>query len=316
MLADVLASLFLACAAPQLAWLPKAPVTGLKPVLESCRPEGGDHRLVAIRRFKKAGHSFRWIVDPDSFETDVVADECLKCERATVNELSGTRYIRAVEESTTPRIKEDIIQNSGIIHAENKTSGIFLTIDLCPSHKRGLDRSIFLSLEELKAKSQKPVPVALSISGAWLTHHEDGFEWLLDQEHEGQIAITWVNHTLTHPFSPDLPLAHNFLLEKGVHLDREVLGLEKLLLERGIVPSVFFRFPGLVSKADLLEKLRTFLLIPLGSDAWLAKNEPPTAGSIILIHGNLNEEIGVADFLKWFRANQKSASFLGLTGLF
>ena len=39
-------------------------------------------------------------------------------------------------------------------------------------------------------------------------------------------------------------------------------------------------------------------LIPVGSDAWLAKNEVPSAGSIVLVHGNGNEPVGVEKLLE------------------
>jgi hypothetical protein len=39
-------------------------------------------------------------------------------------------------------------------------------------------------------------------------------------------------------------------------------------------------------------------LIPLGSDAWLAKGGIPVAGSFILVHGNGNEPGGVRRFLE------------------
>jgi len=34
-------------------------------------------------------------------------------------------------------------------------------------------------------------------------------------------------------------------------------------------------------------------LIPVGSNAWLAKGEEPKDGSIILVHGNSNEHSGI-----------------------
>lgn len=64
------------------------------------------------------------------------------------------------------------------------------------------------------------------------------------------------------------------------------------------MPSVFFRYPGLVTNKALLLKLNNLGLIPLGSDAWLAKNQTPTTGSIILVHGNSNEHVGIEDFMK------------------
>jgi hypothetical protein len=85
----------------------------------------------------------------------------------------------------------------------------------------------------------------------------------------------------------------NFLLEKGTDLTAEVLKTEITLLTNGIVPSVFFRFPGLVSEKAVFTKIIEFGLIPVGSDAWLSKGQRPGNGSIVLVHGNGNDQAGV-----------------------
>ena len=54
----------------------------------------------------------------------------------------------------------------------------------------------------------------------------------------------------------------------------------------------------LVSSQDGEAKVTDFGIIPIGSDAWLAKGQQPQAGSIVLIHGNGNEPLGVEDFIK------------------
>ena len=84
------------------------------------------------------------------------------------------------------------------------------------------------------------------------------------------------------------------MLNKRTNLKKEILGLEKLLIEKGETPSIFFRFPGLVSNPSLMRALReTYFLIPLGADAWIAKNQTITEGSLILVHGNKNEPLGI-----------------------
>jgi hypothetical protein len=87
------------------------------------------------------------------------------------------------------------------------------------------------------------------------------------------------------------------LLAPGTDLDFEILGTEIALLQNGLMPSVFFRFPGLVSDNKIVTKITDFGLIPIGSDAWLAKGQQAQRGSIVLIHGNGNEPIGVNDFI-------------------
>ena len=92
-------------------------------------------------------------------------------------------------------------------------------------------------------------------------------------------------------------MVENFLLKPNTDLNLEVLGTEIAMLQHGLLPSIFFRFPGLVSDSSIIQKITQFGLIPIGSDAWLAKGQAASSGSIVLIHGNGNEPIGVADFI-------------------
>jgi hypothetical protein len=121
---------------------------------------------------------------------------------------------------------------------------------------------------------------------------------------EGRLAITWVNHSYHHTYDPKEALGHNFLLTPGTDFAGEVLELEQLMLSRGLVPSPFFRFPGLVSDAATVKRLREFSLIPIGSDAWLAKGESPRPGSFILVHGNGNEPKGIKLLLPMLKSGE------------
>ena len=124
-------------------------------------------------------------------------------------------------------------------------------------------------------------------------------------QQDKEIYITWVNHSFNHHVSPTAPLKENFLLEHGTDIYFEVTETEKAMLKNGLLPSVFFRFPGLVSDQQLVNTITNFGLIPIGTDAWLAKGQQPQAGSIVLIHGNGNEPTGVNDFIKLLQSKTK-----------
>jgi peptidoglycan/xylan/chitin deacetylase (PgdA/CDA1 family) len=109
----------------------------------------------------------------------------------------------------------------------------------------------------------------------------------------GALAITWTNHTYTHPYKKGVAEAENFLLTPGVDADHEIEETERLLIANGGVPSVFFRFPGLVSSSPLMKAVAAHHLISLGADAWLALGETAHAGSIVLVHPNGNEPKGL-----------------------
>ena len=135
--------------------------------------------------------------------------------------------------------------------------------------------------------------------------HKEDLEWLKKLRNNGEIRITWVNNSYNHRVSKTAPLKMNFLLEPGTDINYEVLATEELMLKNGLIPSIFFRFPGLVSDQQLVYKITDYGLIPIGSDAWLAKGQQPQAGSIVLIHGNGNEPVGVNDFIKLLQSKTK-----------
>ncbi len=89
-----------------------------------------------------------------------------------------------------------------------------------------------------------------------------------------------------------------FSLTKGVDLDAEILETERLMLMYGLTPSVFFRFPGLISDASLMQRLRERHLVALGADSWIALGPRPRAGSIMLVHPNGNEPVGLKIFAR------------------
>lgn len=290
-------------------------VTDYRAVFERCLSAGQER--VAIRSFKQDGLEYRVTVDPQTLNTRIESMTNLSCD-PTIKKadalLNGTPYQRALD---VEKSREDLIQNSGLVRSLFPTNGYFLTADLCPSSKPGFNEELFETLEQAKqVHGKEALPIALSISGGWLRKHGEAFDWLNKQVAEGRLNITWINHTNSHPYNSKLDIDHNFMRESGIDVLAEILDLEKTLVERGIAPSVFFRFPGLVSSPELIEQLERLHLIALGSDAWLAKGQQPKLGSVILIHANLNEQLGVKLMLEWVgRQKPGSVTFLPLSDI-
>jgi len=254
--------------------------------------------VLITRKYTEAGKPKYLAVNLDNLETytlsaDKVSAKPLSWEQA-YSTYSSKPYIKALQFAKTQSFA---LQDAGVVHGYPKEKGVTLTIDLCPSHK-SLDRIIFTSLVSEFGKTEKPVPVALSLSGRFLVRHLEDIQWLKALEKKGDISITWINHTYNHHYDPKVPLQENFLLKPGTDIDFEIVGLETAMLQNGLMPSVFFRFPGLVSDNKIVETITGYGLIPIGSDAWLAKGQNAASGSIVLIHGNGNEPVGVNDFIK------------------
>lgn len=254
--------------------------------------------VVAIRKFDLNGESFLLTVNPSSLITKILPLEKQKIKQDRLSDILDqfhtSSYARVIKEALS---NAERMEDSGIIHDNSNEKGINLTIDLCPSHKP-LDRIVFEDMLSVFDQNSSAIPVAISISGKFLETHQSDIDWLKKLENKGKLKITWINHTLNHFYNKFEPLKQNFLLKADTDMDQEVLGNEKLMIESGLLPSVFFRFPGLVSDFSLFQKVLTYGLIPVGSDAWLAKGQPAIDGSIVLIHGNGNEPVGINDFLK------------------
>jgi hypothetical protein len=259
-------------------------VADYKPVLKLCRGADGDR--VAIRSMSLQGEPALLLADPDKLTTKLERAACWTCADVEETTLAGARMMKAIARSAEAPglVHRTFLNNAGLTHGAG--AGGYFTGDLCPS-RRPMDRAFIASLEG------RATPVALSISGLWLKHHFADYRWLLDAQAEGRLRITWINHTYSHPYRPGVAAGANFLLTRGVDPDFEILETERLLIANGQTPSLFFRFPGLVSSSPLMQAVRRHHLISIGADAWLALNERPRDGSIILVHPNGNEEAGL-----------------------
>ena len=270
-------------------------------------PARGDTSVV-LRRFRLDSATRFLAVNPRTLSTEIVDSGSAEVAPASWSELQRrfgeTPYLRALAKAGGQGAS---LQDAGITRFDSLGKGIDLTVDLCPSSKP-LDRVVFTNVANALGKEQQPAPVAIAVTGLWMREHPGDFTWLVGLANSNVLAITWINHTYHHYTNKLLPLRNNFMLAKGIAVDKEVLETEKALIMHGQVPSVFFRFPGLVSDSTLFSAITGFGLIPIGSDAWLAKGQEPSAGSIVLIHANGNEPLGVHRFINLLRRERDSIS--------
>jgi len=153
--------------------------------------------------------------------------------------LGNTRFFRALALSTAPRKS---LENVGVRHATHWVNGYFLTVDLCPSRKVGFDEEIFDALEALAPERGPGMPVGVSVSGLWARSHRRAVR-LAPRAAEAAAAA----HHLDQPYL--LAPVRRAAAGRAKLPARAGRGrrprdprLEKLLLENGVVPSVFFRF--------------------------------------------------------------------------
>ncbi len=266
----------------------------------------GGGKLVVLRAFSLDGRPQVLALDPATLRTSVLAADDLAIEAApraaVLKRFGATAYSGALRDALANAAQT---RNAGLTHLPASPPGVALTVDLCPSRKP-LDRDLFAALVREFGRTEKPVPVAVAVTGIWMEAHGADLAYLKGLEKSGAIRVTWINHSYHHRWDRSLPLEHNFLLEKGTDIAAEVLRTESAMIERGLTPSIFFRFPGLVSDLELALVVESYGLVPVGTDAWLAKNQWPSEGSIVLVHANGNDPVGIARFLELVRRERES----------
>jgi hypothetical protein len=278
------------------------------PTLKICQIQRDLSEVVTLRKFKWQKEDWFVVVHPGTLQTGLASSQCFaSCQEASATALPGM-YGNTLISATQAPVP---LHNAGVTQSNLPRHQIFLTVDLCPS-KKPMDRAFFQNIMEHQALT----PVAISLSGEWMRTHDSDLNWLKDSDHAGHLRITWINHTDTHPYHPLAPWEQNFILSPGVDLTREVLGAEIQFLKDGLIPSVFFRFPGLITNDSKMQELRGLGLIPMGANAWLARGQTIANDSVILVHANGNEPHGLALFSEDMRQNNWWSLLTDLSRLF
>jgi len=267
-----------------------------------------DHRLVriALRKFSLNNKEYYLAANPRTLETELVPVGKYLILKRTLSEIQkkngSLAYFRALGRAGENSRKR---QNAGITHILCRRPGMYITVDLCPT-RRPLERLFFMQLVNACGKEREPVPVAIALSGLWLKMHAQDLRWIREREQEGDIAVVWINHTYHHRYQKKVPWWRNFLLDKKKNdIHTEIILNEIAMIESELLPSLFFRFPGLVSDRKLFAQVTDMGLIPVGSDAWLGKRQWPKEGSIILVHANGQEPLGVKRFSRYLALRKK-----------
>jgi len=269
------------------AWTP----IGLR--VDLAAVDSAETRLVRLRSFEEPdGASWMLALDPVRLETSVRRQAGWTSDIGGLPRFDSTTWGRLRREEGDKGWK-----SSGLSHLLAKKRGIVLSVDLCPSYKP-LDRVLVKRVWEAFQVEGRPVPVSFAVSGAWIRRHPKELSWLVSQADSGRIDPTWIDHSDKHRYIKGVPDNRNFLLLPGSDVVSEILGAESEMLRHGVVPSAYFRFPGLVDTKPLFRQVLSTGVLPVGSDSWLAKKQPPTPGSIVLVHGNGNEPQGVRDLLR------------------
>ncbi|MCW5816866.1 MAG: hypothetical protein KIT84_38070 [Labilithrix sp.] len=262
-------------------------------------------KLAVIRTMTFEGKGARVVVNADTQVTSLV-DAAALAAGSRGADVDGTAYARSLAElRSSGKALRSLDADAPRVADESFT----LTIDMCQSRKPW-EKRLFDWAVALSGKLGKPVPIGIAMTGGWAKNHSAELDQILAWERGGKLAITWINHSSTHPLHclNESCSRANFLTDPRVDFDEEVLGLERTLLARGIVPAVLFRFPGLVHDANRLRQLNRLSLMPLDADGWIAKGEPIKDRAVVLVHGNGNEPQGITGFLDQVQRPARAAT--------
>lgn len=181
-----------------------------------------------------------------------------------------------------------------------------LTVDLCWS-LRPIERRLFDTVAENARRNSRPTHLVAFLSGRWLDQHPEELGYLLDFSHQSGVQITWGLHSWAHPKTG------GFMNEFSADaLVEDTLKLERRMLEYGIVPSIYYRFPGLIHDKERRETIAGLDLLSIDCESWMAivargESSPwgnaIDSGSIVLVHGNGNEPDGIPPFQDWLKTN-------------
>ena len=183
---------------------------------------------------------------------------------------------------------------------------IAVTVDLCWS-MRAYEKALFDEIAR-EAGEGKSLAFTLFASGRWMEQHPSEMESLIQLGRMKGVTVLWGLHSWSHPKTGDF--MNDFSLDEVIN---DTLKLEAEQLSWGIVPTVYYRFPGLIHNPKRIETVLSLGLLPIDCDAWVAEYSPrgrhpfggPTrGGSIVLVHGNGNEPKGIELLLEWMKANR------------
>ena len=181
--------------------------------------------------------------------------------------------------------------NSGELENLKGYKNIVLTSDLCPT-KNNYDRIFYDNLEKMRSEDHINIPLIIFFSGKWIVKH---IEEMKEIKTSGLDFIAG-NHTYNHNIIMDE------VEKQNIKLETEIENTDRAMLENGILPSYFFRFPGLKKRPEDFETLSRLNMIAIDANQWMGKSSKNWG--ILLVHSNGVVSQEVRAFLKFLKTNE------------
>ena len=151
----------------------------------------GAHDVV-LRKLRRNNVETRLVANADTFETDLVAESTLL--GSTKVDASSSVYNAAIFATAADG---GALKTMKIAPLVGKVRAV-LTVDMCQSSKAWEKRLFDWAVTE-GARSKKPFPIAIAMTGGWANAHPNEFAQLQTWKRDKKLAIEWVNHSMNHP---------------------------------------------------------------------------------------------------------------------
>ncbi len=222
-------------------------------------------------------------INPETLETFLIRDtNFIEIEGFYFEDMPFTKIKNSFYKSSNTigefDKKEKLIQNNALV---------LLTTDLCPTDKP-LDTNFYKAIAETEKNISNKIAFIIFFSGKWIELHKNEFEWIKTNN----FNFISANHTYSH----------HIIKEKfpNSELKNEIIKTELIMLKNGLIPSCFFRFPGLKYNPENLAVLYEMNLLPLSVNFWGGQKSYPQK-SILLVHSNGSVPIEVKKFIKFLK---------------
>lgn len=245
------------------------------------------NRTVVVSRilYMQKGRVLYYYIDPGSLEFGITDKIIILSNQAVL------RYTRLRRLQQQMLISGQVFGFQGqYTNAQAGVTNLYLTTDLCP-YRTNYNRDFFTTLQAHKKQTGQDIPLLIFFTGRWIQSNPQAFREIC----RSGLPFTAGNHTFSHTIlkeDSDVPA-----------LEKDILKNETYLLTQGILPSPFFRFPGLRYGPRHLQLLRRLNLLPVGVAIWMGQKHIPDEG-VILVHTNGTQDIEVKRFIRFLKRNK------------
>lgn len=228
-------------------------VSKLKPIQVFALIPEIDKKILLFREFEKKGEMLFLGADLETLKTFIMRQEDISYFEDYTEKGKETKLYKLLNSKT------EIKNFSG--------NGYALMIELSQRNmkKYKFERDFFLFL----ATRKNPTPVSIIISSRWMIEDRESFNKIEALAEQKKLDVTWIVKSLNTS-----------------NLEDEILNTERLLLESGNIPSIFFKVSGVYDEVTA-GKLKELSLIPIKENTILSKKGGKIKkGGIILVKGD------------------------------